>query len=274
MSTLRDRWALVTGASSGIGADFARELAARGAHVVLVARREDRLRALAEELERAHGVRTRVLASDLAKPDAPRALHDRLRGEGIAVDVLVNNAGFGVYGPFLDVPWERERQMLELDVLALVHLTKLFAADMRARGFGRVLQVASIGAFQPSPTYAAYSAAKAFVQSFGEALACELRGTGVTVTVVSPGVTDTEFFAVAGQQRSLFQRLTVMPSAKVARIGIRALERGRPLVVPGFANALTAWSMRLLPRRWQASLAKTAMTLGSGSGGEAGLPRS
>jgi short-subunit dehydrogenase len=264
VSELRDRWALVTGASSGIGADLARELAARGAHLVLVARREERLRALADELERAHGVRTRVVAMDLAAPDAPPALHARLAGEGIAVDVLVNNAGFGVYGPFLDVDWEREREMIALDVVALVHLTKLFARDMRARGFGRVLQVASIGAFQPSPTYATYSAAKAFVQSFGEALACELRGTGVTVTVVSPGVTETEFFAVAGQQRSLFQRLTVMPSAKVARIALRAMERGRPLVVPGLANAFTAWSMRLLPRRLQASMAKTAMTLGSG----------
>src|SRR5512134_3252055 len=190
MSELRGRWALVTGASSGIGADFARELAARGMHLVLVARREERLRALAEELERAHGVRTRVIAADLAKPDAPRALHERLRGEGVAVDVLVNNAGFGVYGAFLDVPWEREREMIELDVVALLHLTKLFARDMRERGFGRVLEVASIGAFQPSPTYAAYSAAKAFVQSFGEALACELRGSGVTVTTISPGVTD------------------------------------------------------------------------------------
>jgi len=263
MTELRDRWALVTGASSGIGADFARELAARGMHLVLVARREERLRALAEELARAHGVRTRIVAADLAQADAPRALHERLRGEGVAVDVHVNNAGFGVYGAFLDVPWEREREMIEVDVVALLHLTKLFARDMRERGFGRILEVASIGAFQPSPTYAAYSAAKAFVQSFGEALACELRGSGVTVTVVSPGVTETEFFSVAGQQRSLFQRLTVMPSAKVARIGVRAMERGRPLVVPGFANALTAWSMRLLPRRWQTSLAKTAMTLGS-----------
>lgn len=264
MSELRDRWALVTGASSGLGADFARELAARGMHLVLVARREERLRALAEELTRSHGVRTRPIAVDLAKPDAPRALHERLRGEDIAVDVLVNNAGFGVYGAFLDVPWEREREMIELDVVALLHLTRLFAHDMRERGFGRVLEVASIGAFQPSPTYAAYSAAKAFVQSFGEALACELRGSGVTVTVVSPGVADTEFFAVAGQKRSWFQRATVMPSAKVARIGVRAMERGRPLVVPGFANAVTAWSMRLLPRRWQTSLAKRAMTLGSG----------
>lgn len=264
MTSLGDRWALVTGASSGIGADFARELAQRGMHLVLVARREERLRALAEELEREHGVRTRVIVADLGKPDAPRALHEQLQGEGIAVDVLVNNAGFGVFGEFLDVPWERERQMLELDVLALVHLTKLFAADMRARGFGRVLQVSSIGAFQPSPTYATYSAAKAFVLSFGEALACELRGSGVTVTVVAPGVAETEFFAVAGQKRSLFQRLTIMSSARVAGIGVRALERGRTLVVPGLVNAATAWSMRLLPRRWQAALAKTAMTLGAG----------
>lgn len=264
MTSLRDRWALVTGASSGIGADFARELAQRGMHLVLVARREERLEALAGELKREHGIRTRVIALDLAAPDAAGALHQRLHGESIAVDVLVNNAGFGVFGEFLEVPWERQRQMLELDVLALVHLTRLFAADMRARGFGRVLQVSSIGAFQPSPTYATYSAAKAFVLSFGEALACELRGSGVTVTVVAPGVADTEFFAVSGQKRSLFQRLTIMSSARVARIGVRAMERGRTLVVPGIANVAIAVAMRVVPRRWQAPIAKTAMTLGAG----------
>jgi short-subunit dehydrogenase len=263
MSKIRDRWALVTGASSGLGADFARELARHEAHLVLVARRRNRLEALASELAERHGVRTRVVALDLARPDAPRQLHEQMRSEGIAIDVLVNNAGFGLYGPFLSIPWEREREMIELDVLALVELTKRFAADMVERGFGHVLQVASIGAFQPSPNYATYSAAKAFVQSFGEALAWELRGTGVRVTVVSPGVTETEFFAVSGQHRSLYQRTLVMPSAAVARRGVRAMLRGRPLVVPGLANALVAFSMRLTPRRWQVALADAAMRWGA-----------
>jgi short-subunit dehydrogenase len=262
VSEIRDRWALVTGASSGLGADFARELAARGAHVVLVARREERLKQLAAELEGRHGVRTRVVAMDLGRPEAARELHERTQADGIAVDVLVNNAGFGIFGPFLEIPWERERQMLELDVLALVELTKRFAADMVQRRFGHVLQVASIGAYQPSPTYASYSAAKSFVLSFGEALAWELRGTGVRVTVVSPGVTETEFLEVSGQRRTLYQRLTMMQSPAVARAGVRAMLQGRTSVVPGIGNALSAWSMRFVPRRLQTAIAGYAMTVG------------
>jgi short-subunit dehydrogenase len=262
MSEIRDRWALVTGASSGLGVDFARELAARGCRLVRVARREDRLKHLAEERAARRGVEARVVALDLGTPDGPRELHERMRADGIAVDLLVNNAGFGLHGPFLEIPWPRERQMLELDVLALVQLTKLFGADMKARGFGRILQVASIGAFQPSPTYATYSAAKAFVASFSEALAWELRGSGVSVTVVSPGVTATEFLQVAGQRKTLYQRMTMMQSPAVARIGIRAMLRGRTHVVPGLGNAFSAWSMRFVPRRAQAAIAGVAMTAG------------
>jgi hypothetical protein len=264
MTEIRGRWALVTGASSGLGADFARELAARGCPVVLVARREERLKRLAEEIGERHRVDARVVALDLGTPEGPAALHARVRDLGLAIDVLVNNAGFGVHGRFLDIPWERERAMLELDVLSLVHLTKLFTRDMVARGFGHVLQVASIGAFQPSPTYATYSAAKSFVASFSEALAWELRGSGVSVTVVSPGVTATEFLDVAGQRRTLYQRLTMMESPAVARAGVRAMLSRRRHVVPGLGNALTAWSMRLLPRRAQAAIAGLAMTAGSG----------
>jgi hypothetical protein len=263
MSGLADRWALVTGASSGLGAEFARQLAARGCHVALVARRADRLERLSKELEAERGVQTRVVAMDLGARDAPSALHQRMRSEGIAVDVLVNNAGFGLYGPFLELPWEREREMLELDVLALVHLTKLFARDMVERDFGYVLQVASIGAYQPSPTYATYSAAKAFVLSFGEALAYELRRTKVRVTVLSPGVTETEFLAVSGQRRSRYQRLFLMKPEAVVRAGIEAMLRGKPSTVPGFWNALMAQSMRVTPRRLQAAAAERAMTWGS-----------
>ncbi|HEX2484649.1 MAG TPA: SDR family oxidoreductase [Myxococcota bacterium] len=262
MADLHGRCALVTGASSGLGVDFARELARRGARLVLVARREPRLRALADELAKETGVEVRVEAVDLADPGAREALADRLAAERVEVDVLVNNAGFGVYGPFLDIPWERERQMLELDVAAVVHLTKLFAQGMVARGRGWILQVASIGAYQPSPTYASYSAAKAFVLSFGEALSFELRHTGVKVTVVSPGVTATEFLRVSGQSPSLYQRLAMMRSADVARAGVRAMLKGRPSVVPGLVNKVPAFLMRLTPRRLQARIAHLSMTMG------------
>lgn len=262
MTDFEDRWALVTGASSGLGSEFARQLAAEGAHLVLVARREDRLKALADELSRVHGVKTRVVSLDLSAPEAPGDLHRRLSDEGIAIDILVNNAGFGVHGPFLQIDWERERQMLELDIVALTDLTKRFARDMVARERGWILQVASIGAYQPSPTYASYSAAKSYVLSFGEALAHELRHTGVGVTVVSPGVTATEFLEVSGQEPTLYQRIMMMESEDVVRSALRALRRGRRSVIPGLGNAFVAWSLRFVPRRAMASIAERAMTLG------------
>jgi short-subunit dehydrogenase len=263
MDDIRGRWALVTGASSGLGADFARDLAARGANVVMVARREEPMKALAAELERDHGVATRVLPFDLAAPDAPVALAERLRADGVAVDVLVNNAGFGVFGPFLEIPWEREREMLMLDVVALVHLTKIFAADMAKRGTGWILQVASIGAFQPTPTYASYSAAKSFVLSFGEAIAHELRPKGVRVCTVCPGVTATGFLAAAGQSPTLYQRMMMMQSPAVVRSAVKAMLRGRTSVTPGASNAFAAFSMRFTPRRAQAAIAKAAMNVGA-----------
>jgi short-subunit dehydrogenase len=259
MSELNGKTALVTGASSGLGTDFATILAERHCDLVLVARREDRLQKLAGELRERHRVQVHVIALDLAPLGASQQLYDRVRALGVNVDVLVNNAGFGVYGPFVDVPWEREQEMLLLDVVALVHLTKLFVRDMVARNFGYVLQVSSIGAYQPSPTYGTYSAAKAFVLSFGEALSYELRKTNVKVSVLSPGVTETEFLEVAGQQRSLFQRLSIMKSRPVAEIGINAMLAGKPSKVAGAMNALTAWSLRFVPRRMQAAMANAAM---------------
>ena len=258
--SLRGKRALVTGASSGLGADFARNLAGRGCHLVLTARREEQLRTLADELTQRHQVEVSVVPLDLAAPDAPQRLYDGLRAAGQTVDVLVNNAGLGIYGSFLDIPWERERAMLELDILALVHLTKLFARDMVARRGGHILQVASIGAYQPSPTYATYSAAKSFVLYFGEALAYELRGTGVTCTVLSPGVTATEFLQVAGQTPSLYQRTTMMSSPQVVDIGVEAMLKGRPSVVAGRMNGLMAFSTRLIPRQWAAAVANQLMT--------------
>lgn len=262
MSVLKGKTALITGASSGLGVDFATILAERGCNVVLVARREDRLRTLADELRQKHGVQAHVIAMSLSELGAPQRLYDRVRELGLTIDVLINNAGFGVHGPFASVPWEREQEMLMLDIVALVHLTKLYVRDMLARDSGYILQVASIGAYQPSPTYGTYSAGKAFVLSFGEALNYELRKSNVKVSVLSPGVTETEFLDVAGQKRSLFQRMSIMPSRPVAEIGIDAMLRGRPSKVAGAMNALNTWSLRFMPRRLQAAIANAAMQIG------------
>jgi short-subunit dehydrogenase len=171
------------------------------------------------------------------------------------VDVLINNAGYAVYGEFQTTEWERTHQMLEVDIVALTHLTRLFAADMASRRFGYILLVASTGAFQPTPMYAAYAAAKSYVLYLGESLHYELRKSNVGCTVLCPGVTRTEFFDVAGQQMTAFQRRTAMPSAEVVRIGIRAMLGGRSCVVAGRLNSLIAWITRLAPRQFLAAMA-------------------
>lgn len=257
-SELSGRTALVTGASSGLGVDFARELAARGADLVLVARREDRLRAVADALKRDFGVQVSIVAADLSDPATPEMLHQTV-GAQHRIDILVNNAGLGVFGPELDIDWARSRQLLQVDIVALAHLSKLFGRDMRQRGWGRILQVASIGAFQPAPSYAAYAAAKAFVLHFGEALNVELRGSGVSCTVVCPGVAATEFHDVAGQKHNGFIRLTIMPPARVAAAGVRAMLRGRSSVVPGWINRLMVFAVRFTPRWLQARASQLLM---------------
>jgi short-subunit dehydrogenase len=259
MGELTGRTALVTGASSGLGVDFARELARRGASLVLVARREELLRKLEAELATAHGVKVLVLAADLGAPDAPQALYDRLKAQGVNVDILVNNAGFGVFGMDLEIPWDKTRQMLQLDIVALTHMTKVFARAMVERKSGYLLQVASIGAYQPSPTYAAYSAAKSYVRSYSQALNYELRGSGVSSTVISPGVTETEFLRVSGQRRTWFHNATMMTSAEVAAIGIRAMLARRYSVVPGFMNWLTSLFTFITPDRINAAITYGAM---------------
>ncbi len=259
MTDLRGWTALVTGASNGLGVDFARELAARGCTLVLTARREAELNTVAAELRARHGVRVEVVACDLGVAGAAEHLHTTCVARGFVVDVLINNAGFGLYGPFVEIDDGREQAMLQLDILSLVGLTKRFVRDMVGRKRGFVMQVASIGAYQPSPYYASYSAAKAFVLSFGVALAHELRGTGVSCTVVSPGVTRTAFLEVAGQTPNTFQRATMMESAEVARIGVAAMLAGRSSIVTGWMNALNSWLMSMLPRRWSAAIGARAM---------------
>ncbi|HEX6290393.1 MAG TPA: SDR family oxidoreductase [Herpetosiphonaceae bacterium] len=259
--SLQGTYALVTGASSGLGVDFARQLAARGCNLILVARREQQLRAVQQEIAQRYGVDVTIIPMDLAQTNAPQVLYDQIKESGKTVDVLINNAGYGLYGAFTEIAWEREKNMLELDIITLMHLTKLFVKDMVARNFGFLLLVASIGAYQPSPLYASYSAAKSFVLNFGEALNYELRSTNVRCTVLSPGITATEFLKVSGQQPSRYQRMAMMQSADVTRIGIESMLKGRPSVVPGRLNALTVWSNRLIPRRLSAAIAYRLMTV-------------
>lgn len=257
---LHGKTALVTGASSGLGVDFARHLAARGCNLILVARRENQLRAVQQELSQRYKVDVMIRPMDLVASDAPQVLYDQIKAAGKQVDVLINNAGYGLYGEFTGIEWEREKNMLELNIITLMHLTKLFVKDMVARNFGFILQVASIGGYQPSPLYASYSATKSFVLNFGEALNYELRKTNVRCTVISPGITATEFLKVSGQQATLYQRMTMMKSEEVTRIGIESMLKGRPSIVPGWLNTLTVWSNRLMPRRFSAAVAHRLMT--------------
>ena len=247
--------AIVTGASSGMGIEYAKLFARDGHEPVLVARREDRLAALAAELEKAHGVPAHVVAADLAAPAGIARVVDEVKRLGLDVEFLVNDAGFAVSGAFSESDLEHVLDMVKVNVIALLALTRAFLPDMIARGRGRILNVGSTAGFVPGPFMAVYYASKAFVNSFTEALWYELRGTGVTVTVSCPGATATEFAAVAGSDRSLLFRLGAADPADVAREGYRAMMRGDPLVVHGLKNRLLVQSLRVSPRRTIRSVA-------------------
>jgi short-subunit dehydrogenase len=241
---------LITGPSSGIGLELA-TLFARGGHdLVLVARSRDRLEDVGRGLSEEYGIASVVLASDLADPASPRAIGTELAARGLEVDVLVNNAGFGVYGLFAETPLEKELEMIQVNVAALTHLTKLFLPGMIGRRRGKILNVASTAGFQPGPLMAVYYATKAYVLSFSEALANETRGTGVTVTALCPGPTITEFQKTAGlEDTRLFNNPFVLSAADAARAGYEGLRAGKSVVVPGIANALLVQAERLSPRR-------------------------
>lgn len=242
--------ALVTGASSGIGADLARELVRHGHDVVLTARRAPELEALAAEL-RGFGVVATVMPKDLSIPGAARELAREIEARAMRIDVLINNAGFGDAGPFVHEDPDRIDAMLQLNVAALTALTRAFLPAMVARRHGRVMLVSSTAAFQPGPNMAAYCASKAYVLSLGEALARELRGTGVTLTTLCPGATHSGFAAESGAESlPLFSSRLVpkMSAASVARAGYDAMMRGKPVLVTGVVNKLVAFSGRVFPR--------------------------
>ncbi len=259
MLELKGMRAIVTGASSGIGERMAVQLAARGVHLVITARRTERLEKLAADLREQHKVEVDVLSLDLGRADAPMELFSRTEGAGKPVDILLNNAGFGTQDAFVEIPWERVREQLQLNVVSLTELTQRFLQPMLARGRGWILNVASIGAYMPVPDYATYAAGKAYVRNFTEALAHELRRTPVRVCCLNPGGTATEFMAVAGQELPDALKLTLMSADRCARIGLRALFGGRRNIVAGFMNSIGMWLLRFTPRRLMVRIAALIM---------------
>jgi short-subunit dehydrogenase len=235
--------ALVTGASAGLGRELARLFAADGHDLVLVARRRPALEDLAAELAE-RGVKARVMAEDLADPGAPERILYQLQRDGVAVEYLVNNAGVGSVGTFADSDMVRELAMVQVNVTSLVHLTRLFLADMITRRSGRILNLGSTAGFQPGPYMAVYYASKAFVNSFTEALSFELQGTGVTATVCCPGATATEFGAVAGNGETRLFRMGAMDAAEVARHAYRAMMAGKAMSLPGWRAKLGLQMLR------------------------------
>jgi short-subunit dehydrogenase len=248
----RDKWALVTGASAGIGKALAEELAAGGTHLVLTARRRERLEELANALRAKHKVRAEIFVADLAEASAPEQIFAFTREKGIAIDLLVNNAGFGQFGKITAVPAQRLLEMVQVNCSAVVHLTRLYLPTMVERESGDILILASTASFQAVPYISTYAATKAFDLLFAEGLAEEMKPHGIRVCALCPGSTESEFHAVAGQEQ--FQRKGET-AEKVARTGLRALAAGKSYVISGLGNYLGAHGQRLVPRRFVTRIA-------------------
>jgi len=247
---------LITGASSGIGYELAKLFARNHHNLVLVARSADKLAQISTELQ-AYGVTVKTMTLDLATPLASKFLFDRLQSENIPIDILVNNAAFGAYGEFAQMPEEVILGQIHLNVTALTELTSLFLPPMLQRRSGRIMNVASTAAFQPGPLMAVYYATKAFVLSFSEAIANELHGSGVTVTCFCPGATHTGFAQRAGMENSrLFKQVGAMSAEKVARDGYRALMEGRTVAISGTRNWIVAESVRFAPRKMVTAISR------------------
>jgi short-subunit dehydrogenase len=241
-------WVLITGASSGFGEEFARQYAEQGHALVLVARRLDRLQKIADGLRQQFGTEVVVEQVDLSNVAAIIQLHQRLRERDIAIDILINNAGHGLQGPFIDSKLDAALSMVQLDIASLTAVTHVFAQDMRARGRGKILLVASLLAYQGVQNFAVYSAAKAYVLRLGEALHREFKRDGVTVTALCPGMSDTGFAAAAQQTITPGLKLLMLRPAPVVRAGIRGLQSGRISVVPGWANKVSVIFIWATPR--------------------------
>lgn len=242
--------ALITGASSGIGMEMAKILAAKKINLVLVARSEHLLEKLKLELEKEHSITVFNIVRDLSEIDSAKDVYDIIKMENIQIDYLINNAGFGDFGKFTETDWKKEYDMIQLNIVALTYLTKLFLQDMVKRDNGRIMNVASTAAFQPGPLMAVYYATKGFVLSLSEAIAEEIRGSRVTITTLCPGPTETAFEKNAAlTDSSLFKRMKVAKANDVADYGIQAMMKGRSIAVHGLMNKIMAFSNRVLPRK-------------------------
>ncbi len=248
LDSYNDRWALITGASSGIGAEFASQLAGRGMHLILAARRKEKMSELATDLNTRHGTRCHIIAIDLAEPEAGRRLTEEIRRLGVQVELLVNNAGVGLIGEIESTTAEEVRRMLNLNLMTLTDLTYRLLPGMLQQGHGAIINLSSQAAFQPVAFMAAYSASKSYILHFSEALWSEARSRGVTVLALCPGVTRTEFFDLAGAPGWL-EKHTSQSSMKVVKTALRAMEKRRQYIVPGWKNYLMSLVVRFTTRR-------------------------
>ena len=243
--------ALITGASGGIGYELAKVFAANNHDLILVARGIDKLQRIQDELTQTHNLRVHVMACDLSQTDAPQRLFERVQQQLLTVDVLVNNAGFGDYGPFADCDWGKQSALMQLNMVSLTQLTRLCLPLMLERGYGKILNVSSTAAFQPGPFMATYYASKSYVMSFTEALAHEVKGTGVTATVLCPGPTGGTDFQTRADLGDVdfFKKFKLPTASEVAQFGYAALERNQVVAVHGLFNQLLVFTNRLMPRQ-------------------------
>jgi len=252
-----NKTALITGSSNGIGYELARVHAEKGDDLVLVARNICKLNELKEELEEKHKIKVYTMGKDLSVPGAAREVYDEIKMQKIVIDYLENNAGFGDYGFFAESDWNRQEQMINLNVLTLVHLTRLFLPDMIGRKSGKILNVASTASFQPGPTMSVYFATKAFVLSFSEAVNNEVAEHGITVTALCPGATHSGFQAAASLQDSrIFEGNNFPTSREVAEYGYRAMMRGKTVAIHGLKNTILANGVRFAPRSLVVKMAR------------------
>src|SRR5664279_1714979 len=249
--------ALITGASGGIGAEFAKILAENKDNLILVARSKNKLDELRKDLEDKHNISVFTIGKDLSHPGAAKEVYDEVKEKAISIDYLINNAGFGDFGFFAESDWNKQEMMINLNITALAHFTRLFLPDMISRRSGKILNVASTASFQPGPTMSVYFATKAFVLSFSEAVNNEVKEFGITVTALCPGATLSGFQAAAAMEGSkLLERKNIPSSREVAEYGYRAMMQGRAVAIHGFRNTLLANSVRFAPRSLVVKMAR------------------
>ena len=242
--------ALITGASLGIGLELAKTFAAAKNNLVLVARSEDKLKVISEELQKTFDIQVKIIAADLSNMEEVQKVYDICKAENISIEYLVNNAGIGVFDLFIDADWNKTEQMIDLNIKSLTKMCRLFIPDMVARKSGKILNVASTAAFQPGPTMAVYYASKSYVLLFSEAIYNELQGTGVSVTCLCPGATDSNFFKAAAMEESKLVKGKKLPTPKeVAEFGYKAMMKNKMTVIHGLMNTIMATSIRFAPRK-------------------------